>query len=72
MWIRCMDTDFVVFGERDYLNLELTSAHGEWMEKQTITLPTQFYTYKLNEVPEIPKVSNINIEVEDVWDTKTC
>ena len=40
-------------------------------EKKTITLPTQLYTYKFNEVPEIPKVSNVKVEVEDEWDTKT-
>ena len=45
---------------------------GTWRleEKKTITLPTQLYTYKFNEVPEIPKVSNIKVEVEDEWDTK--
>ena len=36
-----------------------------------MTLPTQLYAYKFNEVPEIPKVSNTNIEVEHEWDTKT-
>ena len=46
---------------------------GTWRleEKKTITLPTQSYTYKFNEVPEIPKISNIKVEVEDEWDTKT-
>ena len=46
---------------------------GTWRleEKKTITLPTQLYTYKFNEVPEIPKISNIKVEVEDEWDTKT-
>ena len=45
---------------------------GTWRleEKKTITLPTQLYTYKFNEVPEIPKICNIKIEVEDEWDTK--
>ena len=45
---------------------------GDWRleEKKTITLPTQFYTYKFNEVPEIPKISNNKVEVEDEWDTK--
>ena len=45
---------------------------GTWRleEKKTITLPTQLYTYKFNEVPEIPKISNIKVEVEDEWDTK--
>ena len=45
---------------------------GTWRleEKKTITLPTQLYTYKFNEVPEIPKVSNIKVEVEDEWRTK--
>ena len=46
---------------------------GTWRleEKKTITLPTQLYTYKFNEVPEIPKVSSVKVEVEDEWDTKT-
>ena len=46
---------------------------GDWRleEKKTITLPTQLYTYKFNEVPEIPTISNIKVEVEDEWDTKT-
>ena len=45
---------------------------GTWRleEKKTIPLPTQLYTYKFNEVPEIPKISNIKVEVEDEWDTK--
>ena len=45
---------------------------GTWRleEKKTITLPTQLYTYKFNEAPEIPKISNIKVEVEDEWDTK--
>ena len=44
---------------------------GDWrLDKKSITLPTQLYTYKFNEVPEIPKISNINIEVGDEWDTK--
>ena len=45
---------------------------GDWRleEKKTITLPTQLYTYKFNEVPESPKISNIKVEVEDEWDTK--
>ena len=46
---------------------------GDWRleEKKTITLPTQLYTHKFNEVREIPKISNIKVEVEDEWDTKT-
>ena len=46
---------------------------GTWRleEKKTITLPTQLYTYKFNEVPEVPKISNVKVEVEDEWDTKT-
>ena len=46
---------------------------GTWRleEKKTITLPTQLYTYKFNEVPEIPKISNVKVEVEDEWDNKT-
>ena len=45
---------------------------GTWRleEKKTITLPTQLYTYKFNEVPEIPKISNVKVEIEDQWDTK--
>ena len=45
---------------------------GDWRleEKKTITLPTQLYTYKFNEVPEIPKISNARVEVQDEWDTK--
>ena len=45
---------------------------GTWRleEKKTITLLTQFYTYKFNEVPEIPKVSNIKVEIEDEWRAK--
>ena len=45
---------------------------GTWRleEKKTITLPTQLYTYKFNEVPEIPKISNVKVEVEDEWRTK--
>ena len=45
---------------------------GTWRleEKKTITLPTQLYTYKFNEVPEIPKISNVKVEVEDEWDTR--
>ena len=45
---------------------------GGWRleEKKTITLPTQLYTYKFNDVPEIPKISNVKVEVEDEWDTK--
>ena len=32
---------------------------GTWRleEKKTITLPTQLYTYKFNEVPKIPKIA---------------
>ena len=52
--------------------LKFGTARGDWRleERKTITLPTQLYTYKFNEVPEIPKVSNIKVEVEDEWDTK--
>ena len=65
-----MDTDFVVYGKKDCLNLELTLAIGAWKQRKPITVPTQFYTYKFNEVTENSKVSNINIEVEDEWDTR--
>ena len=53
--------------------LKFGTGIGTWRleEKKTITLPTQLYTYKFNEVPEIPKVSNVKLEVEDEWDTKT-
>ena len=52
--------------------LKFGTGIGTWRleEKKTITLPTQLYTYKFNEVPEIPKVSNVKIEVEDEWRTK--
>ena len=41
--------------------LKFGTGIGTWRleEKKTITLPTQFYTYKFNEVPEIPKISNL-------------
>ena len=53
--------------------LKFGTGIGTWRleEKKTITLPTQLYTYKFNEVPEIPKISNVKVEVEDEWDTKT-
>ena len=65
-----MDTDFVVNGGEGLL--KFGTDIGDWRleEKKTITLPTQFYTYKFNEAPEIPKRSNIKVEVEDEWDTK--
>ena len=46
---------------------------GDWRmeETKTITIPTQLYTYKTNVLPDIPRVSNMSIEVEDEWDTKT-
>ena len=46
---------------------------GDWRleEKHTITLPTQPYKYKFNELPEIPKVRNINIPIEDEWNTES-
>ena len=62
-----MDTDFVVYGKKDCLNLELTLAIGDWKQRKPITVPMQFYTYKFNEVTENSKVSSINIEVEDEW-----
>ena len=45
--------------------LEFGTDIGTWRleEKKTITLPTQLYTYKLNEVPEIPKIRNIKVEL---------
>ena len=67
MRIRRMDTDFVVYGKKDCLNLELTLAIGDWKQRKPITVPMQFYTYKFNEVTENSKVSSINIEVEDEW-----
>ena len=52
--------------------LKFGTGIGTWRleEKKTITLPTQLYTYKFNEVPEIPKISNVKVEVEDEWNTK--
>ena len=46
---------------------------GDWRmeETKTITIPTQLYTYKTNVLPDIPRDSNMSIEVEDEWDTKT-
>ena len=46
---------------------------GDWRveEKHTITLPTQPYKYKFNELPEIPKIKNINIPTEDEWKTES-
>ena len=46
---------------------------GDWRleEKHTITLPTQPYKYKFNELPEIPKINNINISIEDEWNTES-
>ena len=46
---------------------------GDWRleEKHTITLPTQPYKYKFNELPEIPKIKNINISIEDEWITES-
>ena len=46
---------------------------GDWRleEKHTITLPTQPYKYKFNELPEIPKIKNINISIEDEWSTES-
>ena len=58
-----MDTDFVVFGEKDYLSLELTLAIGGWKKRRRVQCLRSIYTYKFNEAPEIPKVRNINIEV---------
>ena len=46
---------------------------GDWRleEKHTITLPTQPYKYKFNELPEIPKIKNINIPIEDEWNAES-
>ena len=46
---------------------------GAWRleEKKTITLPTQLHTHKFNEVPDIPKIGNVKVEVEVEWDTIT-
>ena len=46
---------------------------GNWRleEKHTITLPTQPYKYKFNELPEIPKIKNVNIPIEDEWNTES-
>ena len=45
---------------------------GDWRleERKTITLPTQSYAYKFNELPEIPIVRNVSINIEDEWETK--
>ena len=32
-------------------------------------MPTQLYAYKFHELPEIPRVNTINVEVEDGWET---
>ena len=47
--------------------LKFGADKGDWRleEKKTIILPTQLYVYKFNEVPEIPKISNIKIEIGD-------
>ena len=39
--------------------------------QHTITLPTQPYKYKFNELPEIPKIKNINISIEDEGNTES-
>ena len=46
---------------------------GDWRleEKHTITLPTQPYKYKFNELPEIPKIKSMNIPIEDEWNTES-
>ena len=53
-------------------HLKFGNEIGDWRleDKKTITLPTQLYTYKHNELPNIPKVTNVNIAVEDEWDTR--
>ena len=67
MWIRCLDTGFVVCGEKDCFKFGTDIGTWRLEEKKTITLPTQLYTYKFNEVPEIPKINNVKVEVEDEW-----
>ena len=49
----------------------LGSETSQLEEKHTITLPTQPYKYKFNELPEIPKIKNINISIEDEWNTES-
>ena len=46
---------------------------GDWRleENKTTTVPTQSYAYKFNELPEIPIVRNVSINIEDEWETKT-
>ena len=39
--------------------------------KTCIQLPSIPYTYKYNEVPEIPKNKNFNFPIEDEWDTES-
>ena len=53
-------------------HLKFGNEIGDWRleDKKNITLPTQLYTYKHNELPSIPKVTNVNIAVEDEWDTR--
>ena len=51
--------------------LKVETDIGAWRleEKKTTTLPTQFCTYKFNEVPKICNVK-ATVEVEDEWDTR--
>ena len=53
--------------------LKLGDEIGDWRleEKHTITLPTQPHKYKFNELPETPKIKNINIFIEDEYNTET-
>ena len=53
--------------------LQFGDEIGDWRleEKHTKTLPTQAYKYKFNELPEIPKIKNCNIPVDDEWDTES-
>ena len=46
---------------------------GDWRleNNKSISIPTQPYKYKFNELPEIPKIKNINISIEDEYNTET-
>ena len=56
---------FQLFGRSNGL-LKCGNEIGDWrIEGKThIQLPTNSYTYKYNEVPEIPKIKNFNIDVQ--------
>ena len=53
--------------------LKFDDEIGDWRleVKKSIVLPTNLYEYKDNELPKIPNYDNINISIEDEWDTQT-